>query len=134
MQTKFANQSVSRIFKLSFLVTLLFVLNPFIGYLVFKNRGALEVTFTHLLQIYGYSLSIFIPLGFVHSILFGLSRLRLLLTLAGCSISLYYVYKETREYVVKYLEDDEATMKAVKMFCVGSMAVYGLLFRFYFLG
>lgn len=46
---KFANQSMSKLFKTTFLVAFMFLLNPFIAYLVFKNRGALEVTFIHLL-------------------------------------------------------------------------------------
>jgi len=43
----------------------MFLLNPFIAYLVFKNKGAMEVTFTHLMQIYGYAYAVFVPLGLV---------------------------------------------------------------------
>jgi len=134
LQTKFANQSVARLFSICFLVVFLLLINPFVGYLVFKNKGAIEVTFTHLLQIYGYSLTVFIPLGLIHCFLFGLDRLRLILTVAACAVSMYYVYKETREFVVKYLEDDEGTMKGIKMFSLCSIAIYGMLFRFYFMG
>jgi hypothetical protein len=62
---KFANQSVARLFKVTFLVILMFLLNPFIAYLVFKNKGAMEVTFTHLMQIYGYAYAVFVPLGLI---------------------------------------------------------------------
>jgi len=48
MITKFANDSVSKLFKITFLIGLTFLLNPFISYLVFKNKGALEITFVHL--------------------------------------------------------------------------------------
>jgi Yip1 domain len=132
---KFANQSVARLFKVTFLIILMFLVNPFIAYLVFKNRGAIEVTFTHLLQIYGYSLAIFVPLGFIHCIFYPLLRLRFLLTIGAGCISLYYVFKETREYVVKYLEgQDESTLRYMKMYTVGSTVVFGMLFRYYFLG
>ena len=132
---KFANQSMNRLFKVSFLISLMFLVNPFIAYLVFKNRGAMTVTFTHLLQIYGYSLTIFVPLCLVHCILYPLSRLRLLLTIASCCISVYYVFKETRDYVMKYLEvsDDESTLRNMKIYTVGSTVMFGLLFRYYFL-
>jgi hypothetical protein len=36
--------------------------------------------------------------------------------------------------VVKYLEDDEGSMKGMKMFSLCSIALYGILFRFYFMG
>lgn len=94
----------------------------------------MEVTFAHLFQIYGYSLTIFVPLGFVHCVLYPLSRFRLLLTIAAGCISIYYVFKETREYVVKYLENvDETTLRYMKLYTVASTAVFGLLFRYYFL-
>ena len=45
------SSSLRRIMPISFLVSLLFFSNPFIAYLVFKNRQAFEVTFTWLLRI-----------------------------------------------------------------------------------
>ena len=134
MLAKFANQSVSRLFKIAFLIVLMFLLNPFIAYLIFKNRGALEVTYTHLLQIYGYSLAVFVPLGFLHCFIYPLSRLRLLLTVAAGCISLYYVYKETREFVVKYLENsDDGTLWYMRVYTLASTGLFAVLFRFYFL-
>lgn len=44
--TKFANHSVHKVFKTAFVMTLMFFCNPFIAYLVFKNKGAFEVTYT----------------------------------------------------------------------------------------
>lgn len=113
----------------------MFILNPFIAYLVFKNKGAMEVTFIHLLQIYGYSLAIFVPLGFLHCLLYPLSRLRLILTILAGFISLYYIYKETREYVVKYFESqqEDGTLRSMKIYTIGSTVVFGLIFRYYFL-
>lgn len=104
---RFANQSVSKIFKITFIVLLSMFLSPFIAYLILKNKGALEVTFVHLFQIYGYSLAIFIPLGFIQCLFYPLNRLRLILTIAGGCISIYYVFKEMREYLVKYLESQD---------------------------
>jgi hypothetical protein len=132
---KFATQSMSKLFKIAFLVVLMFLLNPFIAYLIFKNRGAIEVTYIHLLQIYGYSLAVFVPLGFVHCLIYPLSRLRLLLTIAAAGISMYYVYKETREFVVKYLENsDDGTLWYMKVYTAVSTCVFALIFRYYFLG
>ena len=132
--TRFANQSLSRIFTISFLVTLMFLLSPFVTFLVFKNKGALEVTFIQLMQIFSYSLSIFIPLGFIHCVFYPLSRLRLLTTIAATGISLYYIYKETREYVVKYLEGaDDSTLWNMKVFTGAMIGGFAVLFRYYFL-
>jgi hypothetical protein len=110
------------------------MLSPFVTFLVFKNKGALEVTFIQLMQIFGYSLSIFIPLALIHCVFYPLSRLRLLTTIAATGISLYYIYKETREYVVKYLEGaDDSTLWNMKVFTGTMIGGFALLFRYYFL-
>jgi hypothetical protein len=129
--TKQANYSLQKVFKTTFLLLLLFVLNPFVSYLVFKNRGAIEVTYINLLQIYGYSFAVFVPLAIVNCILLPLNRLRIFLLLVCGAISLYYIYKETKEYLTKYIDDQ--TFKYFGGYIVGSTAVFMLLFRYYFL-
>ncbi len=74
------------------------------------------------------------PLGFIHCVLYPLARLRLLLSVAAGAISIYYIFKETREYVVKYLEgQDDVTLRYMKIYTVASTGVFVLLFRYYFL-
>jgi hypothetical protein len=73
---------------------------------VFKGKGAVEVTYSLLLQIYGYSFTIFIPVTFAYIIAEPLYNLRVFILLVAAAISLYYLYKETREYTVKYGKDD----------------------------
>lgn len=109
----------------------MFTVNPFIIYLVFKNKGAIEVTYANLLQVYGYSFAIFIPLAILNSCLVPLNRLRVFLLLCAGIISLYYIYKETKEYLTKYI--DESTLKYIGGYIVGSTGVFMLLFRYYFL-
>jgi hypothetical protein len=89
-------------------MTLLFICNPFIAYLVFKNKGAFEVTFSQLLHIYGYSYTIFVPVAFVY-LSIPLYNMRWFILLSSGAISLYYLYKETREIMIKYF--DEASLK-----------------------
>jgi hypothetical protein len=60
---RFANQSLSRLFKITFIVSLTLLTLPSVTFLVLKNRGALEVTFTQMMQIFAYSLAIYLPLG-----------------------------------------------------------------------
>jgi hypothetical protein len=56
------------------------------------------------------------------------------LTIAAGIISLYYIFKETREYVVKYLEGaDESTFWYMKVYTIASVGLFGVLFRYYFL-
>lgn len=47
---------------------------------------------------------------------------------------MYYVFKETREYVVKYLEGvDDTTLWYMKIYTIASTAVFAVLFKYYFL-
>ncbi len=83
-------------------------------------------------QIFSYSLVIYIPLGLLLCVLYPFNRLRLLCTIGCVSISLYYIYKETREYVVKYLEGaDEVTLWYMKAFVTISVSVWAAILRYY---
>jgi hypothetical protein len=54
--------------------------------------------------------------------------------LAACGISLYYIYKETREYVIKYLEgSDEQTLWYMKAFTIVSVIGFAGMFKYYFI-
>lgn len=109
----------------------MFIVNPFIAYLVFKNKGAIEVTYASLLQIYGYSFAIFIPLSLVNCLLMPLNRLRIFLLISAGAISTYYIYKETKEFLTKYI--DENTLKYIGGYIVGSTCLFMVLVRYYFL-
>lgn len=110
---------------------ILFFCNPFIAYLVFKGKGAFEVTYSLLLQIYGYSFTIFIPVTFAYIVSEPLYNLRIFILLASAIISLYYLYKETREYSGKYF--DEKTFKQFSIYIIASTTIFLLLFRYYFI-
>jgi len=51
--------------------------------------------------------------------------------IASGSISLYYIYKETKEYLTKYIDDQ--SFKYIGGYVVGSSAFFLLLLRYYFL-
>jgi hypothetical protein len=107
---------------------------PFVAFLVLKNKGALEVTYVQLTQIFAYSLTPFLPLGPLHCVLYPFSRLRLITTVGAVGISMYYIYKETREYVVKYLQggtDDEGTLRYMKVCLLAVVGCWALLLRYY---
>lgn len=118
----FANKSLQKMFKTLFILGLMFIVNPFVAYLIFKNKGAIDVTFTNLLQIYGYSLAIFVPVSIISCVLISLSRLRLFLILVSGAISLYYMYKETYEYVKKYIDAD--SYKYLSGYAVGMTGLF----------
>jgi len=63
------------------------------------------VTFVQLLHIYGYSYAIFIP-GALLYLIIPLYRVRIFLLIVSGLISLYYVYKETKDVVLKYFDED----------------------------
>lgn len=129
---QYANNSLSKMFKTLFLITLFAVVTPFISYISFKNKGALEVTFVQMLQIYGYSLVGFIPLALVSVALPGFYRLKIVLLLATGACSLYYTYKETIETAQKYF--DHQTLKYYAYYITAQLAVFMLSFRYYCLG
>lgn len=127
---KLADYSLDKIFKTSFVMSLLFLCNPFIAYLVFKNKGAFEVTYMQLLHIYGYSFAIFIPVAIFY-LAIPLYRLRWFILISAGAISLYYLYKETKDIIIKYF--DEGSLKTFGMYIVTSTGLFLLLFRYYFL-
>ena len=57
-------------------------------------------------------MAIFIPVALLSCFLIPLARLRLFVLVVSGTISLYYTYKETKEYIIKYL-NDEQTLKYV---------------------
>ena len=61
----------------------------------------------------------------------GLNRLKHFIVIAGCLISLYYIYKETKEYVSKYF--DQQTLQYFKVYVIGSSFLFAILFKYYFL-
>jgi hypothetical protein len=126
-----ANYSLQKVFKTTFLMMLMFIFNPFVAYLIFKNKGAIEVTYANLLQVYGYSFAIFIPISIINCCLMPLNRVRIVLLISAGGISIYYIYKETKEYLTKYI--DEATLRYIGGYIVGSTVVFMLLLRYYFL-
>jgi hypothetical protein len=128
---KFANYTLNKVFKTAFVMTFLFFCNPFIAYLVFKNKGAFEVTYTQLLQVYGYSFTIFVPVAVVYIIAAPLYRLRLFILLVSGAISVYYLYKETKDFITKYFDDN--TLRSFGIYIGISTSLFLLLFRYYFI-
>ena len=115
-------------FSTSFFLILFFFCNPFGAYLVFKNKQAFEVSFTQLLHIQGYAFTNFIPFAFLYLVVTSyLWKLRLLMLASAGGISLYYMYKETKEAMVKYL--DEETVRNLYWYFGVCTGVFLLLFR-----
>jgi hypothetical protein len=117
-------------FKTTFLMIVLFFGNPFIAYLVFKNKGAFEANYIQLLHTYSYSFTIFIPVALLY-LAVPLYRLRIFILLASGAISVYYLYKETKEIMVKYF--DEASLKSFGIYIGTSTLLWIVLFRYYLL-
>ncbi len=82
--------------------------------------------------MFGYSFAIFIPVTFFYILATPLQNLRLFILLASGIISLYYLYKESREYIAKYLDDP--TLRSFGAYVVASLVFYILLFKYYFIG
>jgi len=109
----------------------IFFCNPFIMYLIFKNKGAFEIGYVQLLHVYGYSFAIFVPVAFVYSLAVPMYNLRVFMLLASGAISVYYLYKETREIIEKYF--DENSLKQFGIYIAASTAFFLILFRYYFI-
>jgi len=120
--------NVQKIFKITFLLAVYFFVTPFIAYLIFKNKGAFEVSYLQLFMIYSYSFAVFVPTSLVY-VLVPLYRFRWLLLLGSTAISLYYVYKEVRELVQKYF--DWESFKNLAWFAGLCSGAFMLLMRYY---
>mmetsp|Transcript_26023 Transcript_26023/g.25244 ORF Transcript_26023/g.25244 Transcript_26023/m.25244 type:complete len:122 (+) Transcript_26023:526-891(+) len=118
-------------FSISLILFFFFFCNPFIAYLVFKGKGAIEVSYTLLFQIYAYSFSIFLPATLVYIMSSAFYRVKLFFLVISAGISLYYLYKEMREYIEKYF--DETTMKQVMGYFGGSTVFFLVLFQYHFM-
>lgn len=111
-------------------MTLYFFGQPFVAYLIFKNKGAFEATYSQLLHAYSYSFAIYIPVSLLY-IAVPLYRMRIFIMLVAGAISLYYLYKETKEIMMKYFDD--SSLKSFGAYIGGSTLLWLILFRYYFL-
>lgn len=118
---------------MSFLIALFFVGVPFAMYMTLRsqNTGAMPITYSHLVQIYAYSLFCFIPTGFLYTIFWPYSRFRFFLLSGAVTCSCYYQYKETLEVGRKYLTYN--VFKRLAAGTITSTVLFALLIKVYFI-
>lgn len=124
---KTANVNVHQVFRIAFLLSLYFFFSPFVSYLLFKAKGAFEVTFTQLFMITTYSFAIFVPVSVLY-VFVPFYRFRWFLLLVSTAMSLYYMYKEVRELITKYF--DWESFKNLAWFACGCSGVFMLFVKY----
>jgi len=125
--TKSANLNVHQVFKITFLLALYFLAAPFITYLLFKAKGAFEVTFLQLFMITSYSFAVFVPTSVLY-VFVPFYRFRWFLLIASTGVSLYYMYKEVRELITKYF--DWESFKNLAWFACGCSGVFMIFVKY----
>jgi hypothetical protein len=135
-EASLANQSLStdsvkKVSKTAFLFALYFLGTPFVLYMVFKSKQALDVSYTRLFQLFGYAYTVFIPGSFLYALI-PLARLRLFVLVLMGTVSLYYIYREMKEMSAKYF--DEVTLKNITWYVCASHIGFMLIFKYYLLG
>lgn len=100
-----ANQSLHKIAKMSFLITVFFLGVPLAQYMTLRsqNTGALPLTYLQLVQIYSYGMLAFIPSALLSVVFWPYERVKWFLLITSVAASCYYTYKETLLHSKKYM-------------------------------
>ena len=87
-----ANESLSKIIKLTFLCSFWFTMVPLGCYITFRAQGPInnEVSYMRLFQTYAYSMAVFIPLTALYILVLPFNRAKWILLLAAVAITTYY--------------------------------------------
>jgi hypothetical protein len=87
-----ANESLHKIVKMTFLLSVWYFGVPLTMFVTLRsqNSGTLPLSYAQLLQIYAYSLTVFIPVAALHTLFWPYSRFRWLLLIGAVALSSYY--------------------------------------------
>ena len=128
-----ANAALSKIMTLAFLITLFFTVVPLAAYFTFRSSGRIsdETSYTRLIQVYGYSMAVFIPIVAVYSAMSPFHRVQWVLLLAGAALASFYQYKEMIEESKRFLT--YSTFRKLAGGVLFSTLLFVWLLRFYFI-
>lgn len=126
-----ADKSLKRIMKITFLLAVFYLGNPFVSYLMFKSKNAIEVTFTQQLCAFSYSYAIFVPGSFLLFALQSFSRFKYLMVLTLWILHTYFIYKQLYETRRKYF--DFAANKQLAWFLFTSTFIFMWIYKSYFM-
>lgn len=131
MLQKNRSATLQRIMKLAFFFACFYLGLPFISYLQFKGRQAMEITFTSQLIAFSYAFVPFIPGSLFIFSLQGYWRVKYLSLLILWTLLLFNIYKTTYEARKKYF--DFVTNKQMAWYVAGFTFVFMWVYKSYFL-
>jgi len=87
-----ANESLSKIIKLSFICSFWFTMVPLAVYITFRSQGPVnnEVSYMRFFQTYAYSMAAFLPLTALYILVIPFNRAKWILLGWAVGITSYY--------------------------------------------
>lgn len=131
MLQKNRSATLQRIMKLTFFFACFYLGLPFISYLQFKGRQAMDITFMSQLIAFSYSFVPFIPGSLFIFGLQGYWRVKYLSLIILWALQLFNIYKTTYEARRKYF--DFVTNKQMAWYVAGFTFVFMWVYKSYFL-
>jgi hypothetical protein len=128
---KTADQSLKRIMKISFFLALFYLGVPFVTYLMFRGRQAMEVSFSQQLTLVSYSFVTLIPASLLIFAFQRFARFKYLLLVVVWVTQLFYLYKSMYEARKKYF--DFATNKQLAWFLFTQSFFFMWMYKSFFL-
>ena len=117
---------------LSFLMVMFFALVPLGSYFTFRSSGKTseDISYTRLIQVYGYSMAPFIPIVALYTLMSPFNRVQWTLLFAAGALTSFYQHKEMIETSKRFL-----TYSIYQRLVAGvllSTLLFILLVKFYF--
>ena len=117
--------------KITFLLACFYLGNPFVTYLMFKGKNAMEVTFVQQLCHFSYAYVPFVPVSLLLFVLQRYSRFKVFMVVSLWVCHLFFIYKQLYETRKKYF--DFQANKQLAWFLVTSTFVQMWVYKSYFM-
>ena len=117
---------------LSFLMVLFFSLVPLGTYFTFRSSGKTseDISYSRLIQVYGYSMAPFIPIMAVYTLMSPFNRVQWMLLFCAGALTSFYQYKEMIETSKRFLT--YTIYQRLVLAILISTFLFILLVKFYF--
>lgn len=128
---KAADQSLKRIMKISFFLGVFYLGVPFVTYVIFKGRQALEASYIQQLAQTSYSYVVMIPASLIIFTFQQYSRFKYLVLVLVWMVHLFYLYKAMYDSRKKYF--DFSTNKQMAWFMFTQSFLFMWVYKSFFL-
>lgn len=131
LSKKTADQSLKRIMKISFFLGVFYFGVPFVTYLMFKSKQAMEISYVQQLALTSYSYVVLIPASLLIFALQQFVRFKYLVLITVWLMHLFFMYKSMYDARKKYF--DFGANKQMAWFVLTQSFVFMWIYKSYFL-